>query len=73
MTAFVLVDIGQRIGRASQTLEMAGNHLNRLEDPSGFSWSTACLNAGRSDLLRKGAEDNDDAVTLSIALLSQST
>jgi hypothetical protein len=73
LTAFVIVDLGQRTGRVSQTLEMVGQHLSRLEDQSGFSWSTACLKAGRSDLLARTAQHDDDVLTYALSLLENNT
>lgn len=73
LIAFVLVDLGQRIGRLQQALEIGGHHLSRLEDPSGFSFSTCCVQSGRTDLLEQNARRNDDVLGLVTALLSRSS
>jgi hypothetical protein len=70
MIAFVIVDLGQRIGRSAEALELAGQHLSRMEDPGGFSWSAACINAGRKDLLTAAAQQNDDVLSYALSLLS---
>ncbi|MBL8814604.1 MAG: hypothetical protein JNL58_01145 [Planctomyces sp.] len=71
LIAFVLIDLGQRIGRLEQALEIGGEHLSRLEDPSGFSFSTCCVEAGRTDLLEQNARRNDDVLGLVTSLLSK--
>lgn len=71
LIAFVLIDLGQRIGRLEQALEIGGEHLSRLEDPSGFSFSTCCVESGRTDLLEQNARRNDDVLGLVTSLLSK--
>lgn len=69
LIAFVLVDLAQRIGRMAKVLPLAAPFLGRLEDPSGFSFSAACLQAGCSELLQQTAVANDDVLMLATALL----
>lgn len=71
MIAFVLVDLGQRVGRIEMALEKASTHLNRLEDPNGFSFTACCVQANRIDLLESAARNNDDVLALATALLAK--
>ena len=73
LIAFVIVDLGQRIGRMDQALEATAKFLSRLEDPNGFSFNEACMTAGRQDLLTKIAEQNDDVLALATTLLTTSS
>ncbi len=71
MIAFVLVDLGQRVGRIEMALEKASVHLNRLEDPNGFSFTACCVQADRLDLLESAARTNDDVLALATSLLAR--
>ncbi|MFN9720572.1 MAG: hypothetical protein ACK58L_17875 [Planctomycetota bacterium] len=73
MIAFVLVDLGQRVGRIEMALEKASVHLNRLEDPNGFSFAACCVQAGRIDLLESAARNNDDVLALATAILAKTS
>lgn len=71
MIAFVLIDLANRVGRAPQLLERVAPWLSRMEDPNGFSFTTACLDAGRPDLLEQAARTNDDVLALATSLLAR--
>ncbi|MCA9033839.1 MAG: hypothetical protein KDA91_01855, partial [Planctomycetaceae bacterium] len=71
LIAFVVVDLGQRIGQLSQALEVAAPFLNRLEDPAGFSFTEACVDANRLDLLEQFARENDDILSMATVLLTR--
>lgn len=70
LIAFVLVDLAQRIDRVAEVLPVAAEFISRLEDPNGFSFTTACLNSGCSDLLLQVANSNDDVLAMATAMLS---
>ena len=71
MIAFVLVDLGQRVDRVNAALEAAAPYVNKLEDPSGFSFTAFCVAAGRLDTLESAARENDDVLALATAILSR--
>lgn len=71
LIAFVLMDLAQRVGRIREVLPQVAPFLGRLEDPQGFSFAAACLQAGCGDLLQSTAEANDDVLALATALLAQ--
>ena len=70
LIAFVVVDLGQRIGRTGQALDAAGRLLSRMEDPAGFSYAALCIASGRADLLTESAREHDDVLAFATALLS---
>ena len=72
MIAFVLIDLANRIGKAPDLLERVSPWLSRMEDPNGFSFTTACLDAGRPDLLERAARTNDDVLAFATSLLARS-
>ncbi|MCA9010872.1 MAG: hypothetical protein KDB01_14070 [Planctomycetaceae bacterium] len=71
--AFVIADLGQRVDRINLALESAAPFLKRLEDPSGFSFTTYCVDAKRLDILESSAREDDDVLRLATALLLQGT
>jgi hypothetical protein len=71
MIAFVLIDLANRIGRAADFLEKVSPWLSRMEDPNGFSFTAACLDAGRADLLEQAARINDDVLAFATSLLAR--
>lgn len=71
--AFVIADLGQRVDRINLALESAAPFLKRLEDPSGFSFATYCVDAKRLDILESSAREDDDVLRLATALLLQGT
>lgn len=70
LTAFVLVDLGRRVGRTDEALAVAAPDLAGLEDSNGFSFTECCLEAGRPDLLESCSLQNDDVLSWTIAQLS---
>ena len=71
--AFVIADLGQRVDRVNVALESAAPFLKRLEDPSGFSFTTYCVDANRLDILELSAREDNDVLRLATALLLQGT
>ncbi len=71
--AFVIADLGQRVDRVNLALESAAPFLKRLEDPSGFSFTTYCVDANRLDILESSAREDNDVLRLATALLLQET
>lgn len=69
MIAFVLVDLATRLGRGSDVLEIVSPWLSRMEDPNGFSFTTACVESGRPELLEITARTNDDVLAFATSLL----
>lgn len=69
MLCYVLVELLIRIGRYEDALEAAQPWLQEIDDPSGFSFSKLCHQAGRLDTLLKSARDKEDVVTFTAALL----
>jgi hypothetical protein len=69
MIAFVLVDLATRLGRAADVLETVSPWLGRMEDPNGFSFTTACVESGRPELLEVTARTNDDVLAFATSLL----
>ena len=72
MIAFVMIDLAQRVGRLSQTLDVAAPWLSRMEDPNGFSFSAVCVEAGRLDLLEQAGRTNSDLLALATVQLLKS-
>ncbi len=74
MIAFVIADLGQRVDRTNMAIEAAAPFLKQMEDPSGFSFTAYCVNAGRLDILEASAREDNDVLrlaTVMIALLVQ--
>ena len=69
MIAFVLVDLATRLGRAAEVLETVAPWLSRMEDPNGFSFTAACIESGRPELLEMTARANDDVLAFATSLL----
>ena len=69
MIAFVIADLGQRVDRTSMAFEAAAPFLKHLEDPSGFSFTAWCVDAGRIDMLESTARDDNDVLRLATAML----
>ncbi|MEY3457999.1 MAG: hypothetical protein RL215_1156 [Planctomycetota bacterium] len=71
MIAFVLIDLATRLGRTAQVLERIAPWLSRMEDPNGFSFTAACIESGRADLLERAARTNDDVLAFATSLLAR--
>lgn len=71
LTAYVLVDLLQRLGRRDEALEIACKYLSQSGEEFGLSIPELCAQAGRFDLLAKLARDRGDLVGYAAALLSQ--
>ena len=71
MIAFVIVDLGQRVGQVNRALEAAAPFVSRLEDPNGFSFTAFCVDAGRCDVLEAAARENDDVLAFATAQLAK--
>jgi tetratricopeptide (TPR) repeat protein len=69
MIAYVLVDLLVRIGRLDEALDVAEQHLSRIEDPNTFSFAALCQQAGRMDVLQKVAREKGDLVSYTAALV----
>ena len=70
LSAFVVLDLGQRTGQEIEALRRVAPHLGQLEEPGGFSFSTLCIEIGQSDLLADTAAGNDDPVGWTMARLT---
>lgn len=69
LPAFVLVDLLIRCGRSDEAVEIAARHLAHLNDDASFSFADLCAETGRLDLLRRAAEERNDLVGFTAALL----
>ena len=69
LIAYVLVDLLVRIDRLEDALEVAREYLQEVEDPSGFSFSKLCQQAGRMDTLQETARELDDPVMFVAAMI----
>ena len=72
LIAFVIVDLAQRTDRMGAMLEVTAPWLSGMEDPGGFSFSAACHEADRLDLLEQQARRNDDVFAMATLLLMRS-
>jgi len=71
MTAFVLVDLMQRVGRQDEALDLACKYLARSADEFGLSIAEMCSAAGQYDRLLQMAREQGDVITFTTALLSR--
>ncbi len=69
LTAYVVVDLLQRIGRQNEALELACKYLAESADEFGLSLPEMCAQAGRLDLLKTLARNKGDVVNFAAALL----
>jgi hypothetical protein len=69
LTAYVLVDLLQRIGKNDEALEIACKYLAESGEEFGLSLPEMCAQGGRFDLLAKLARDRNDAVNYTAALI----
>ncbi|MCA9066139.1 MAG: hypothetical protein KDA96_23890, partial [Planctomycetaceae bacterium] len=72
LIAFVIVDLANRVGQIPRALEAAAPYVSRMEDHSGFSFTSFCIQHGRSDVLEAMARKNDDVLGVATALLTRS-
>jgi hypothetical protein len=71
LTAYVLVDLCQRIGREGEALEIACRYLAESGEEFGISLPDLCAQSGRFDLLAKLARDRGDPVQYTAALIGE--
>ncbi|MSR57340.1 MAG: hypothetical protein EXS05_06680 [Planctomycetaceae bacterium] len=71
LTAYVLVDLLQRLDRRDEALEIACKYLAQSGEEFGLSLPDLCTQAGRFDLLARLARDRGDLVGFAAALLSK--
>jgi hypothetical protein len=69
LTAYVLVDLLQRLGKNDEALEIACKHLAESGEEFGLSLPELCAQAGRFDLLASLSRDRNDAVHYAAALI----
>jgi hypothetical protein len=69
LTAYVVVDLLQRIGRQIEALELACKYLAESADEFGLSLPEMCAQVGRLDLLKTLARNKGDVVNFAAALL----
>ena len=72
MIAFVIADLGQRVDRTKMAIEAAAPFLKQMEDPSGFSFTAYCVNAGRLDILEASAREDNDVLRLATVMMMKS-
>ena len=72
MIAFVIADLGQRVNRTNMAIEAAAPFLKQMEDPSGFSFTAYCVNAGRLDILEASAREDNDVLRLATVMMMKS-
>ena len=72
LIAFVIADLGQRVDRTNMAIEAAAPFLKQMEDPSGFSFTAYCVNAGRLDILEASAREDNDVLRLATVMMMQS-
>lgn len=70
LIAFVVLDLAQRIGRTKDVLQKTAEHVSRMEDPNGFSFSTLCVDLKLTEELEAAARQNDDVLAFAIARLA---
>lgn len=70
LTAYVLVDLLQRIGKPAEALEIACKYLSKNAEDFGFSLAEMCATAGRNDLYQKIAKEQGDLIGYASALLT---
>jgi len=71
MAAYVLVDLLRRVDKLDDAVHFAGEHLQDLDDPQGFSFGALCYEAKAFDRLLEAAKEKSDAVTYVSALLAK--
>lgn len=69
LTAYVLVDLLQRLGRSDEALELACKYLAESGEEFGLSLPELCAKSGRFDLLGKMARDRGDLVNYAASLI----
>jgi hypothetical protein len=72
MIAFVIADLGQRVDRTNMAIEAAAPFLKQMEDPSGFSFTAYCVDAGRLDILEASAREDNDVLRLATVMMMKS-
>lgn len=72
LIAYVLVDLLMRTDRLGDAVEVARQHLLKIDEQYGFSFAELCQKANRMDALLAAARDKDDLVTYTAALLQSS-
>ncbi len=72
LTAFVVLDLGQRTGQTDRALAAVAPVLGSLEDPGGFSFTTLCVEQNHLELLEETARRNDDIVGWATAKILKS-
>jgi len=70
LTAFVILDLGQRTDQEDTALNHVAFVLNQVEDPGGFSFTSLCVEQNRLDLLERTAVATDDVIAWATAKLS---
>ncbi len=73
LTAFVILDLGQRTDQEETALNHVAPILSQVEDPAGFSFTTLCVEQGRLGLLEQTAITTDDVIAWATARLSMTT
>lgn len=71
LTAYVLVDLLQRLGRTDEALELGCRYLAESGEEFGLSLPELCSAAGRFDLLQKLSRDRGDVVHYAAALIGK--
>jgi hypothetical protein len=69
LTAYVLVDLLQRLGRTDEALELACRYLAESGEEFGLSLPELCARAGRFDLLARLSRDRGDLVHFTASLI----
>ena len=69
LTAFVLVDLLQRLGRTDEALELACRYLAESGEEFGLSLPELCAQLGRYDLLGKMSRERGDLVSYAASLI----
>jgi len=70
LTAFVILDLGQRTDQEDAAITHVAPVLGQVEDPNGFSFTSLCVEQNRLDLLEKTAVATDDVIAWATAKLS---
>ncbi len=73
LTAFVILDLGQRTDQEDTALNHVAPVLSQVEDPNGFSFTTLCVERNRLDLLEKTAISSDDVIAWATAKLASTS
>lgn len=70
LTAFVILDLGQRTDQEDTAITHVAPVLGQVEDPNGFSFTSLCVEQNRLDLLETTAIATDDVIAWATAKLS---